>query len=113
MIVTCWRRCRYGHHQPRYGRRIDTESIAPASVTPTLQGRSGSFWGYFSANRGAVAGMIVVIAVLADGRVRRAIAPYPPNLTNNRFLQPPACRPEVVGLSARHRRDRGHRSRLI
>jgi dipeptide transport system permease protein len=49
------------------------------------------FWGYFSANRGAVAGLIIVVAVLAMAAFADVLAPYPPNLTNNAvFLQPPA-----------------------
>jgi len=49
------------------------------------------FWGYFSANRGAVAGLVIVVAVLSMAAFADVLAPYPPNLTNNAvFLQPPA-----------------------
>jgi dipeptide transport system permease protein len=70
---------------------LNTESIAPAGATPNPPGPLREFWGYFSANRGAVAGMIVVIAVLLMAAFAEVLAPYPPNLTNNAaFLQPPA-----------------------
>jgi len=70
---------------------LNTESIAPAGVTPNPPGPLREFWGYFSANRGAVAGMVVVIAVLLMAAFAELLAPYPPNLTNNAaFLQPPA-----------------------
>jgi dipeptide transport system permease protein len=70
---------------------LNTESIAHAGVTPNPPGPLREFWGYFSANRGAVAGMIVVIAVLMMAAFAEVLAPYPPNLTNNAaFLQPPA-----------------------
>ena len=49
------------------------------------------FWRYFSANPGAVAGLVTVIAVLALAAFAPWIAPYPPDLTNNQaFLLPPA-----------------------
>jgi dipeptide transport system permease protein len=49
------------------------------------------FWGYFSANHGAVAGLVVVVFVLGLAAFANVIAPYPPDLTNNAaFLKPPA-----------------------
>jgi dipeptide transport system permease protein len=49
------------------------------------------FWRYFSANRGAVAGLIFVIAVLLMAAFANVIAPHPPDLTNSAvFLKPPA-----------------------
>ncbi|MBP6565107.1 MAG: ABC transporter permease subunit, partial [Burkholderiales bacterium] len=49
------------------------------------------FWGYFSANRGAVAGLVVVVIVLGLAAFAPFIAPYSPDLTNNEvFLKPPA-----------------------
>lgn len=45
----------------------------------------------FSANRGAVVGLALVISVLLMAALAPWIAPYPPDLTNNTaFLQPPA-----------------------
>jgi dipeptide transport system permease protein len=49
------------------------------------------FWGYFSANHGAVAGLIFIVAIVLVAILAPAIAPYPPDLTNNAvFLKPPA-----------------------
>ncbi|WP_377844630.1 ABC transporter permease subunit [Bosea sp. UC22_33] len=48
------------------------------------------FWTYFSANRGAVAGLIVIVLVLLCALFAPLIAPHEPNLTNNAvFLKPP------------------------
>lgn len=48
------------------------------------------FWTYFSANRGAVAGLIVIALVLFCALFAPLIAPHDPNLTNNAvFLKPP------------------------
>jgi dipeptide transport system permease protein len=49
------------------------------------------FWVYFSANRGAVAGLFIVVGVLLVAAFANVLAPYPPDLTNNAvFLKPPA-----------------------
>jgi dipeptide transport system permease protein len=49
------------------------------------------FWGYFRANKGAVAGLVIVVGVLLVAAFADVLAPYPPNLTNNAaFLRPPA-----------------------
>ncbi|WP_293797870.1 ABC transporter permease subunit [uncultured Bosea sp.] len=48
------------------------------------------FWTYFSANRGAVAGLVVIVLVLLCALLAPVIAPHDPNLTNNAvFLKPP------------------------
>ena len=48
------------------------------------------FWMYFSANKGALAGLLIVIGVLLLALFAPLIAPYPPDLTNNAvFLKPP------------------------
>ncbi|WID98798.1 ABC transporter permease subunit [Bosea vestrisii] len=48
------------------------------------------FWSYFSANRGAVAGLIIIAIVLLCALFAPLIAPHHPNLTNNAvFLKPP------------------------
>jgi dipeptide transport system permease protein len=69
-----------------------TSETATAPVTLAAPpGPLREFWGYFSANKGAVAGLVVVIAVLAMAAFAPWLAPYPPTLTNNNaFLQPPA-----------------------
>jgi dipeptide transport system permease protein len=49
------------------------------------------FWGYFSANKGALAGLAVVIGVLLIAALAPLVAPYAPDLTDNTvFLLPPA-----------------------
>jgi len=54
-------------------------------------GPLSEFWGYFSANRGALMGLAVVVAVLLMAAFANLLAPYPPDLTNNAmFLKPPA-----------------------
>ncbi len=65
---------------------LRTENDAPAPP-----GRLREFWGYFSANRGAVGGLVIVVAVLLVAAFANVLAPYPPDLTNNAaFLKPPA-----------------------
>jgi dipeptide transport system permease protein len=50
-----------------------------------------AFWTQFSANNGAVAGLLIVLAVLLMAALADVIAPYAPNLTNSAvFLKPPA-----------------------
>ena len=71
---------------------MSTETLtAPAavpSVTPPHPLRE--FWTYFSANRGAVAGLVVIVLVLLCALFAPWIAPHDPNLTNNTvFLKPP------------------------
>ena len=67
------------------------ESLASASTPVAPPGPLREFWGYFSANRGAVAGLVVVISVLLLAAFANVLAPYSPTLTNNAaFLQPPA-----------------------
>ena len=49
------------------------------------------FWGYFSANKGALAGLAVVLAALALAALAPLVAPYAPDLTDDAFfLKPPA-----------------------
>ena len=48
------------------------------------------FWGYFSASRGALAGLAIVVLVLLVALFAPLLAPHAPNLTNNAaFLKPP------------------------
>ncbi|MEO5765611.1 MAG: ABC transporter permease subunit [Casimicrobiaceae bacterium] len=60
-------------------------------VAPAPPGPLREFWGYFSANHGAVAGLVVVVLVLLTAIFANVVAPYPPDLTNSAaFLRPPA-----------------------
>ncbi|GMV47765.1 MAG: ABC transporter permease [Pseudomonadota bacterium] len=67
-------------------------SAAPVAVAAAAPpGPLREFWGGFSANRGALIGLVVVLAVLALAAFAPWVAPYPPDLTNNAaFLRPPA-----------------------
>ena len=63
-----------------------TLATAPAPPTPLRE-----FWSYFSANRGAVIGLFIVVGVLLIALFAPVLAPHAPNITNNAvFLQPPA-----------------------
>ncbi|MDE2612629.1 MAG: ABC transporter permease subunit [Burkholderiales bacterium] len=67
---------------------VPASAVSDASAPP---GPLAEFWGSFSANRGAVLGLVVVVAVLAMAAFAPWIAPHPPDLTNNAvFLRPPA-----------------------
>ncbi|MFC5523671.1 ABC transporter permease subunit [Polaromonas jejuensis] len=49
------------------------------------------FWHYFSANRGALTGLIIVLGVLLVALFAPMLAPHAPNITDNAvFLKPPA-----------------------
>ena len=63
-----------------------TESSAHAPQHPLRE-----FWDYFSTNKGAVAGLLIVLAVLLMAAFAPLIAPYPPDATDSSvFLTPPA-----------------------
>ena len=69
---------------------MSTGSLASTEAIAAPPGPLREFWGYFSANHGAVAGLVIVVAVLLTAAFANFLAPYPPNLTNNAaFLQPP------------------------
>jgi len=67
-----------------------SNSIA-ATVTPAAPAQPlREFWGYFSANRGALAGLLIVVLVLLTAVFAPLLAPHAPELTNNTvFLKPP------------------------
>ena len=66
-------------------------SLESANTAVAPPGPLREFWGYFSANHGAVAGLVIVVAALLTAALAPVLAPYAPNLTNNAvFLQPPA-----------------------
>jgi len=67
------------------------DPLGDTVAAPAPPGPLREFWSYFSANRGALAGLAIVVTVLLMAALAPLIAPYPPNLTNNAaFLQPPA-----------------------
>ena len=62
------------------------DASAPAPAHPLRE-----FWGYFSANRGAVMGLVIVLGVLLVALFAPLLAPHAPNITDNSvFLKPPA-----------------------
>ena len=70
---------------------MTSESLIAVDAVAAPPGPFREFWDYFSANHGAVAGLVVVVAVLLTAAFANVLAPYPPNLTNSAvFLQPPA-----------------------
>jgi dipeptide transport system permease protein len=71
---------------------MSTETLKAPAVAPGIAPPHPvrEFWTYFSANRGAVAGLIVIVLVLFCALFAPLIAPHEPNLTNNTvFLKPP------------------------
>ena len=72
---------------------MSTETLAASTpvVTRAPLGPWREFWGYFSANKGAVAGLAIVLLLLLVAMFADVIAPYSPVLTDNSvFLKPPA-----------------------
>ncbi len=70
---------------PSPGAPADLEPVA-APVSPLRE-----FWRYFSASRGAVAGLAIVFCVLAIAATAPWLAPYAPDQTDaSVFLVPPA-----------------------
>src|SRR5919206_2083704 len=65
---------------------------APPAAAPTAAPPHPlrEFWSYFSANHGAVAGLVIIAAVLLIALLADVIAPHSPVLTNSSaFLRPP------------------------
>jgi dipeptide transport system permease protein len=70
---------------------MSTDALTVPLVSTAPRGPWREFWGYFSANHGAVAGLVFVIVVLLTAAFAPLLAPYPPDLTNSAvFLKPPA-----------------------
>jgi dipeptide transport system permease protein len=62
----------------------------PAGTVEAPPGPLREFWASFSANAGAVAGLVIVVAVLLMAALAPLIAPHAPDLTDNAaFLRPP------------------------
>ena len=74
------------------------------SITVTAPGGPAhpvkEFWRYFSANKGAMAGLFIVVFVLLVAALADVLAPYPPSVTDSTaFLLPPAW---AAGGSSAH-----------
>ena len=67
---------------------LEAPAVQARTATPPHPARE--FWTYFSANRGAVAGLVIICAVTLLAIFADAVAPHAPNLTDNTaFLRPP------------------------
>ena len=67
---------------------MEAPAVAAPSATPPHPVRE--FWGYFSANHGAVAGLVVIAAVVLVALLADVLAPHSPYLTNTTIaLRPP------------------------
>jgi dipeptide transport system permease protein len=70
---------------------MSNATLATPAAMPAPPGPLREFWSYFSANHGAVAGLVIIVAVLLTAAFAPVLAPHPPDLTNNElFLKPPA-----------------------
>lgn len=66
---------------------LPSSTAAPSTVRSPLS----DFWRYFSTNKGAVAGLVIVVLVILVALLAPWIAPHAPNLTDSTvFLKPPA-----------------------
>ena len=70
-------------------------TMAQVAADPVVvrapRGPLREFWGYFSANHGAVAGLVFIVCILLTAAFAPFVAPHAPDLTNNAvFLKPPA-----------------------
>jgi dipeptide transport system permease protein len=67
---------------------LEAPSAAASTATPPHPARE--FWTYFSANRGAVAGLAIIFVVTLLAIFADVVAPHSPTLTDNTaFLRPP------------------------
>jgi dipeptide transport system permease protein len=67
---------------------MEAPAVAVPTATPPHPLRE--FWGYFSANHGAVAGLVIIVTVVLVALLANVIAPHDPNVTNTAIaLKPP------------------------
>ena len=77
--------------------------VARLPAAPRPRSPLREFWGYFSANKGAVAGLVFVVAITLVAVFAPWLAPHPPDLTNNTaFLKPPVWQ---AGSEVRERQN--------
>jgi dipeptide transport system permease protein len=70
---------------------VPSAQAAQMTVAGTPPGPLREFWISFSANKGAVAGMVIVAALLLLAVFAPWVAPHAPDITNSAaFLKPPA-----------------------
>lgn len=69
----------------------DVAATALPAAAPPPPSPLAEFWEDFRANRGAVAGLVFVVAIMLVAIFAPVLAPYAPDLTNEAvFLKPPA-----------------------
>lgn len=69
----------------------DLAATVPPAAAPPPPSPLAEFWEDFRANRGAVAGLVFVAAIMLVAIFAPVLAPYPADLTNEAvFLKPPA-----------------------
>ncbi|WP_201859181.1 ABC transporter permease subunit [Microvirga soli] len=67
---------------------MEAPAVAAPTATPPHPLRE--FWGYFSANRGAVAGLFVIVGVVLIALLADVVAPHSPYITDTTIaLKPP------------------------
>ncbi|MGO4388996.1 ABC transporter permease subunit [Microvirga sp. 2YAF29] len=67
---------------------MEAPSVAAPTATPPHPFRE--FWGYFSANHGAVAGLVVIVVVVLLALFADVVAPHSPYITDTTIaLKPP------------------------
>ena len=67
---------------------VATHPTTPVAI-PAPPHPLREFWTFFSANRGAVGGLIIVVTVLLIALFAPVLAPHAPDLTNSAaFLRP-------------------------
>ncbi len=70
---------------------MNTTNTLPTAAAPAPVHPFFDFWRSFKANKGALAGLVIVTLVLLMAAFADVIAPYAPDLTDNTvFLVPPA-----------------------
>jgi dipeptide transport system permease protein len=57
--------------------------MAPCATAPTPPRPLREFWNYFSANKGAIAGLVVVVVMLLIALFAPWLAPHDPTITNS------------------------------
>ena len=61
-----------------------------ATQAPEPPGPLREFWNYFSANKGAIAGLVIVVTMMLVALFAPWLAPHDPIITNSDIaLQPP------------------------
>ena len=69
---------------------IPLEAARPATAASAPPGPVREFWHYFSENKGAVGGLVVIVIVVLAAVFADQVAPYPPaEQFRDHFLAPP------------------------